>query len=79
MRVALITAESKLQIMKIKQKYPSKRLASLLYSADKSANTVGDYDAYIKGHDISDTFIFDLITPYKTKKSQIAIISSLTS
>ena len=48
-------------------------LASLLYSADKSANTVGHYDAYIKGHDISDTFTFELITPYKTKKSQIAI------
>lgn len=48
-------------------------LASLLYSADKSANTVGHYDAYIKGHDIFDTFTFDLITPYKTKKSQIAI------
>ena len=27
-------------------------LASLLYSADKSANTVGHYDAYIKGDDI---------------------------
>ena len=48
-------------------------LASLLYSADKSANTVGHYDAYIKGHDIADTFTFDLITPYQTKKSQIFI------
>lgn len=48
-------------------------LASLLYSADKSANTVGHYDAYIKGHDIPDSFSFDLITPYKTKKSQVFI------
>lgn len=48
-------------------------LASLLYSVDKSANTVGHYDAYIKGHDIPDTFTFDLIAPYKTKKSQIFI------
>lgn len=48
-------------------------LASLLYSADKSANTVGHYDAYIKGHDILDTFTFDLITPYKTNKTQIFI------
>ena len=48
-------------------------LASLLYSADKSANTVGHYDAYIKGHDIPDTFTFDLITPYKANKTQIFI------
>lgn len=48
-------------------------LASLLYSADKSANTVGHYDAYIKGHNIPDSFTFDLIAPYKAKKSQIYI------
>lgn len=42
-------------------------IASLLYSADKSANTVGHYDAYIKGHDIPDRFQFDLIYPYSTK------------
>lgn len=48
-------------------------LASLLYSADKSANTVGHYDAYIKGHDIPDTFSFELISPYITSKSHIHI------
>lgn len=58
---------------KLSEKEFSVLLASLLYSADKSANTVGHYDAYIKGHDIPDTFTFDLITPYKTKKSQIVI------
>ena len=41
-------------------------IASLLYSADKAANTVGHYDAYIKGQDIPDTFKFDLISPYAT-------------
>lgn len=41
-------------------------IASLLYSADKAANTVGHYDAYIKGHNIPDTFKFDLISPYAT-------------
>ena len=41
-------------------------IASLLYSADKAANTVGHYDAYIKGHNIPDTFKFDLISPYTT-------------
>lgn len=41
-------------------------IASLLYSADKAANTVGHYDAYIKGHPIPDTFKFDLISPYTT-------------
>lgn len=48
-------------------------LASLLYAADKSANTVGHYDAYIKGHYIPDTFSFDLISPYRTKNTQIFI------
>ncbi len=41
-------------------------IASLLYSADKASNTVGHYDAYIKGHPIPDTFKFDLISPYTT-------------
>lgn len=39
-------------------------IASLLFSADKAANTVGHYDAYIKGKRIPDRFKFDLITPY---------------
>lgn len=48
-------------------------LASLLYSADKSANTVGHYDAYIKGHFIQDKFRFELISPYEIKNSEIYI------
>ena len=39
-------------------------LASLIYSLDKSANTVGHYDAYIKGKPVADKFVFDLISPY---------------
>lgn len=58
---------------KLTEKEFSILLASLLYSADKSANTVGHYDAYIKRHNIPDSFTFDLITPYKAKKSQIYI------
>jgi len=58
---------------KLNEKEYAILLASLLYSADKSANTVGHYDAYIKGHKISDSFVFDLITPYKTNKGQIHI------
>ena len=38
-------------------------LASLIYSFDKCANTVGHYEAYIKNGTISDTFKFDLIEP----------------
>jgi adenine-specific DNA-methyltransferase len=38
-------------------------LASLIYSFDKAANTVGHYEAYIKNGNISDTFKFDLIEP----------------
>ncbi len=48
-------------------------IASLLYSADKVANTVGHYDAYIKGKDIIDRFVFDLIIPYDTKDKNIII------
>ena len=48
-------------------------LASLLYSADKAANTVGHYDAYIKGKIISDTFFFDLISPYHYSNKKIHI------
>lgn len=48
-------------------------IASLLYSADKCANTVGHYDAYIKGKEINDTFSFELIKPYNTNKNDIFI------
>ena len=41
-------------------------LASLLYSFDKCANTVGHYEAYFKNRDIARSFSFELITPYDT-------------
>ena len=41
-------------------------LASLIYSLDKCANTVGHYEAYIKNHLIDETFIFELIEPIST-------------
>ena len=44
-------------------------LASLLYSVDRSANTVGHYDAYIIKDNISDKFKFRLIKPYKINSS----------
>ena len=40
-------------------------LASLLYSADKVANTVGHFDAYIKDKEIKNAFRFELIEPMK--------------
>lgn len=45
-------------------------IASLLYSLDRCANTVGQYDAYIKGKQIRTQFIFDLINPIKLGKNQ---------
>jgi adenine-specific DNA-methyltransferase len=42
-------------------------LASLLYSVDRSANTVGHYDAYIIKDNIEDKFKFRLVKPYKIK------------
>lgn len=38
-------------------------LASLVYSMDKVANTVGHYDAYRKINNIEDKFVFELINP----------------
>lgn len=48
-------------------------IASLLYSADRVANTVGHYDAFIKGKEISDSFEFDLIEPYIYRDKRIHI------
>ena len=61
----------------IEQEYVSKKisrqeyyilLASLLYSFDKCANTVGHYEAYIKGKEIRTEFVFELIEPINTNK-----------
>lgn len=41
-------------------------LTSLIYSLDKISNTVGHYEAYIKGKDILDRFVFELIRPICT-------------
>lgn len=43
-------------------------MASLLYSFDKCANTVGHYEAYFKDKKIKRSFLFELITPYDTIK-----------
>lgn len=42
-------------------------LASLLYSVDRIANTVGHYDAYRKNSAPQDRFVFELIEPIKSK------------
>ena len=48
-------------------------LASLIYSLDKAANTVGHYDAYIKGKKIKDSFEYDLIEPINSSSCDIHI------
>lgn len=53
----------------INDKERSILIASLLFSIDKIANTVGHYDAYIKGHTLKDQFKFDLISPYHTEST----------
>ena len=67
----------------IEQKYNSKRinkkeysilLSSLLYSFDRIANTVGHYEAYIKGKEIrSGALVFDLIEPADIENKTISI------
>lgn len=41
-------------------------LSSLIYSADRISNTVGHYEAYIKGKKIPDEFSFELIKPIES-------------
>ena len=45
-------------------------LASLLFSADKIANTCGHYDAYRKIDNIESKFKYDLILPKKLRENQ---------
>jgi len=58
-----------------KQKLTSKEyyilLASLIYSLDRIANTVGHYDAYIKKGILEDNFVINQIKPYHIKKVDI--------
>lgn len=44
-------------------------LASLIYSSDRIANTVGHYDAYRKNVSLKDSFSFKLIQPIITHKN----------
>ena len=48
-------------------------LASLVYSCDKVANTVGHYDAYRKKIQIEDRFKFELIKPIDTNGKDVFI------
>ena len=48
-------------------------IASLIYSSDKVANTVGHYDAYRRKSVIEDKFIFNLIKPIYTNSKEIVI------
>lgn len=41
-------------------------IASLLYSLDKSANTVGHFEAYFQNNQLENRFVFDLIEPLHT-------------
>lgn len=48
-------------------------IASLIYSVDKIANTVGHYDAYRKKVKIKDKFVFELINPLNVGGKNIKI------
>lgn len=62
------------QIKDLNEKERDILIASLLYSVDKIANTVGHYDAYIKGKKLKDWFCYELINPviYKCKDVHIS-------
>lgn len=48
-------------------------IASLLYSSDKIANTVGHYDAYRKKVHLQDRFVFELINPIDVTGKKVKI------
>lgn len=58
---------------KVNKKEYSILLASLLYSSDKIADTVGHYDAYFQTKKRSNKFHFELIQPLNTKKNIVTI------
>ncbi len=57
--------------IKLTQKEYYVLLASLIYSVDKIANTVGHYDAYVKKPIKDNTFNIRLIKPLKCRKVEI--------
>lgn len=59
--------EAKFINKEINEKEYNILLASLLYSFDRCANTVGHYEAYIKGKQIKGHFCFELIKPIDTE------------
>ncbi len=67
MKDALIIGEIREQLQNAKRNLLDREynilLASLLYSMDKVANTVGHYEAYRKIKNIEDRFIYELINP----------------
>lgn len=60
------------EIKKLKRRLSDREycilLASLMYSMDKVANTVGHYDAYRKINNIEDRFVYELINPEKSSE-----------
>lgn len=54
-------------------------LTSLIYTADKIANTVGHYDAYFKKEHIDDTFFMKPIDTIETKEKEICIFQEDTN
>ena len=55
--------EEEYLVNNINEKERNILIASLLYSLDRCANTVGHYEAYIKGKAIRTEFIFELVKP----------------
>jgi len=50
-------------------------LASLIYSMDRCANTVGHFDAFIHSDYVADKFVFDLIEPFDFPETEFEIYS----
>jgi adenine-specific DNA-methyltransferase len=51
-------------------------LASLIYSMDRIANTVGHFDAYIQKAPTDNQFLFDIVQPLDMRKKKVEIYSA---
>lgn len=69
--IGFIRSDIECQKSNLTEKEYNILLASLIYSSDKIANTVGHYDAYFKNKKLEPKFKFNLIEPINIKNIKI--------
>jgi adenine-specific DNA-methyltransferase len=72
-KIETIRARIEADIKSLTEKEYAILLASLIYSMDRCANTVGHFDAYIHSDYVADRFSFDLIKPFDFPNTRFTI------